>query len=96
MRGPEPAIPDGRRRALDPADVPEPAALRHEPATRSGHRGEVSEQRVVVGHPVERRRRQDGVDLPVDRQWLPEVRDDVLDPIAEPGESIARLVDHRA
>ena len=48
-----------------------------------GDGGEVTEERIVVGDPVEGRRREDGIDQPIDRQRSTEVGDDVLDPIPE-------------
>ena len=56
--------------------------------------GEVPEQRVVVGHPVEGRGRQDRVDR-FDRERLAEIGDDVRDPVAEASEALARCLDHR-
>ena len=59
------------------------------------HGRQVREQRVVVGDPVERGGRQDGVDRLGQRQRLTEVGDDVLDPIAERRQPVARRLDHR-
>ena len=84
--GPRPGPPvAGRREHREhAADVPGAAALRHEPAAGPHDAGEVREQRVVVGDPVERRRRQDRVDRRVgQRQRAPQVRDRVGHPIAE-------------
>ena len=64
----EPAVADRRQRALDRVDVADAAALGDEPAARPEDGGQVPEQRVVVGHPVEGRGRQDRIDRPVDRQ----------------------------
>ena len=93
----EPAIADRGEDRPDRGDVPGAAALGDEPATGPDDRGEVAEQRVVVGHPVERRGRQDRVgELAVgQREWPAEVGDDERHPIAEPLEPAARLIDHR-
>ena len=80
---------------LDARDVADAAALGDEPAARPQDRGEVPEQGVVVGHPVEGRGRQDGVDRLGHRQRPAQVGDDVLDPVAEAGQPLARRVDHR-
>ena len=73
--------------------TPPHCATSRPPGRRTAAR--FAEQRVVVGDPVERRGRQDRVDRPVDRQRRAEVGDDVLDPVAEAGEPLARGLDHR-
>jgi len=90
----DPAVTDRSEDRLDRGDVAGAAALRHEPAARSEDAGKVPEERIVVGHPVERRGREDRVDGR-DGQRLAEVGDDVLDAIAEALESVARGLDHR-
>ena len=75
--------------------LPKPPHWATSRAAGSHDRGEVREQRIVIGHPVERRGREDRVDLTVDRERRAEVRDDVLDPVAEAGEAPARRLDHR-
>ena len=65
----EPAVADRREDPLDRVDVAEPAALCDEPPARRQDGGEVREERIVVGHPVEGRRRDDRVHRPVERQW---------------------------
>ena len=52
------------------------------------------EERIVVGDPVEGRRREDGIDQPIDRQRSTEVGDDVLDAIPEAFEPRVGGVDH--
>jgi hypothetical protein len=84
----EPAVPDRCRGALDAADIAVPAALGDEATAGPDDRGEVAEERVVVGHPVEGGGRQDGVDRLLDRATLAEVGDDVV----HAGPRIARVV----
>jgi hypothetical protein len=92
--GAQPAVTDRRQHPLDRGDVARPAALGDQPAARPGHRGEIGEERIVVRDPVERGRRQDGVDVAFDRQRGTEIRHDVLDPIAERGKPLSCSLDH--
>ena len=93
--GPSQPSPIVARTRLTEAMLPAPphCATSRPPGRQDG--GEVREQRVVVGDPVEGRGRQDRVDRPVDRQRAAEVGDDVLDPVAERREPVARGLDHR-
>ena len=75
--------------------LPTPPTLRDEPAARPDDGREVREQRVVVGDPMEGRRREHGVDRLRQRQRLPKVGDDVLDPLGKSPEALARRLDHR-
>ena len=95
MDRPEPAVADRGERPLDRGDVADPAALRDEPAARSQDRRQVAEQRVVVGDPVERGGREDRVDRAARAAAAAEVGHDELDPVAEPGQPLARGRDHR-
>jgi hypothetical protein len=72
--------------------VPGAAALRGELPSRLQDRGQVREESVVIGHPMERGRRQDRVDG-FDRDRVEEVVDEVPHPVLP--EPLARLVDHR-
>ena len=91
----EPAVADPCEDPLDRGDVADPTALGDQQPARPRDRGEVAEERVVVGHPVERRGRQDRIHLALDRQRRAEVGDDVFDPVAEPREPLAARLDHR-
>ena len=91
----EPAVADRGKRPLDRRDVADPAALGDEPAAGSQDRRQVREQRVVVEDPVEGRGGQDRVHRLVERERTPEVRHDVLDPVAERRQPLAGRVDHR-
>ena len=71
-----------------------PAALRDELPAWPQDGCEVPEQRVVVGHPVEGRGRQDRVDR-FDRERLAQVGDHVFDPVAEAGQALPGRLDHR-
>ena len=59
------------------------------------HGGEVPEERVVIGDPVEGGGREDRVHRSLDRERAPQVRPDEVDPVAEPGQPAAGLVEHR-
>ena len=78
---------------LDRNDVALATALCGELCAGAHHGSEVSEQRVVVQHPVERGRRQHRVDRIVDRQRLLQVGDHVTHAIV--AEPIKRSLDHR-
>jgi len=78
---------------LDPGHVAEPAALGDQPATRSQHGGQVPEEGVVVGYPVERGRREDRVDR-AEAQRLGQIALHELHPVAEGRQSPGRLDQH--
>ena len=72
------------------------AVLGDELAAGADDRGEVAEERVVVVDPVERRGREDRVDRARrSARRLAEVRLNERDPVAEPLEAAAGLVEHR-
>ncbi len=75
--------------------LPKPPHWATSRAAGSHDCGEIREQRIVIGHPVECRGREDRVHLAVDGERRAEVRDDVLDPVAEAGEAPACRLDHR-
>ena len=75
--------------------VPGAAALRDEASTGPEHGGEIGEQRVVIGDPVEGRGRQDGVHGLVDRERGRQVGEHEPDPIAERREPAPRGLEHR-
>ena len=82
----EPAVADRREDRLDRGDVAGAAALGDEPAARPEDRGQVPEQGVVVGDPVERRGREDRVDRmpPGSANGRPRSATTYVDPVAEP------------
>ena len=93
---PEPAVAHLGEHAWTAAMLPAPPHCATSRPPGPQDRGQVPEQRLVVRHPVERRRRQDRVDARVaDRQRRSQVRDHVAHAVAEPGEPLAGRLDHR-
>jgi hypothetical protein len=90
-----PGFAERCERRLDGRDVAAATALCGEAATGLEHGGEMAEQRVVVEDPVERGRREDGVDRRAHRQRRGEVGKDELDAVAVCLEAPACFVEHR-
>ncbi len=87
-------VADLGERPRDARDVPRAAVLRDELPPGPERAGEAPEERWMVGHPVERRRRQDRVRRSVERERLAQVGVHVGDPRAEAGEPSSCLLEH--
>ena len=95
MDVPEPAVADRARTRWTDAMLPTPPHWATSRPPGRSHRGEVREQGVVVGDPVEGRGRQDRVDRPFDRQRARRGRRRRTRPGRRTRQPLARGLDHR-
>jgi hypothetical protein len=86
--------PRESRCSEDPLDVSRGSALGSETPAGPQARREISEEGVVIPDPVKRRSGQHGIHRPLHGEGLGQIRSDILDPLAEPGQSAARFFEH--